>query len=296
MILIVGASGKLGTALAGRALQAGKPVRAVSRKPDERLAALREQGAETVAGDLRDRASLERACAGATHVVAAAHSALGRGAERSYLVDYKGNCNLIDAARAAGVKRFIFISAMAASPDHPAPFPRYKYNVEQYLKESGLSYTIIRPTHFMETYAWFLNGKSFLETGKTTLYGKGTAKKNYILVKDVADLIALTLDDPLAAEQTFEIGGPPENNLSDNEVLAIFEKVAGRKAKVSRVPRGMMRVMSPLLKPVHPGMSQIMTMLLHLDTRDNSFDTSPVLKHYPLKLTTVNDWVTQNFS
>jgi uncharacterized protein YbjT (DUF2867 family) len=295
MILIVGASGNLGTALSSRALNAGKSVRALSRKPEDRLSELKEQGAETVTGDLRDRVSLDKACAGVTHVVAAAHSALGRGAEKSFHVDFIGNRNLIDAAKAAGVKHFIFISAMGASPDHPAPLLRFKYQTEEYLKESGLPYTIIRPTFFMETYAWFLNGKSFLEKGKTTLYGKGNTKKNYVLIKDVADFISQVWDDPMATGQTFEIGGPLENNLSDNEVLAIFEKVAGKKAKVTRVPRGMMRVMSPLLKPVHAGMSQIMTILLHLDSIDHSFDTSQVLQRYPLKMTTLDEWVNNSF-
>jgi len=106
MILIVGASGKLGHEVALRALRAGKPVRALSRQPVERLAELKAAGAEIVAGDLCDPDSLRRACAGVSHVVASAHSIFGRGAERSALVDDKGHRDLIDAAKAAGVAHF----------------------------------------------------------------------------------------------------------------------------------------------------------------------------------------------
>jgi uncharacterized protein YbjT (DUF2867 family) len=106
MILIVGASGKLGQEIARWALKEGKPVRAMSRKPGERLASLEAEGSEVVEGDLRDRASLERACAGANQVVASAHSVFGRGRERSVLVDDLGHKDLTEAAKKASVHQF----------------------------------------------------------------------------------------------------------------------------------------------------------------------------------------------
>ena len=83
MILIVGASGKLGNAVAGKLLAQGERVRAMSRVP-ARLQGLRQLGAEVVAGDLRDEASLGRACEGATKVFAAAHSFLGTGSNAMF--------------------------------------------------------------------------------------------------------------------------------------------------------------------------------------------------------------------
>ena len=165
MILIVGASGKLGQAVARRALQAGRAVRALSRQPEERLIELKAAGAEVMAGDLRDPDSLRRACAGVTHVVASAHAILGRGAERSALVDDRGHRDLIDAAKAAGVAHFCYISVRGASPDHPAASVRYKYAVEQYLRASGLPFTIVRPAPFL--------GNSCLSSHWATDPGKG---------------------------------------------------------------------------------------------------------------------------
>jgi uncharacterized protein YbjT (DUF2867 family) len=291
MILIVGASGTLGQAVARRALQAGQPIRALSRQPEARLAELKFAGAEVVAGDLRDPESLRRACVGVTQVIASAHSIFGRGAERSALVDDKGHRDLIDAARAAGVTYFCYISARGAAPDHPSAFLRYKYAVEQYLQASGLPLTIIRPTAFLETHAYKLLGQPILEKGKTTVFGQGTGRRNFVAVDNVADLVMHALADPEAVGQIIEIGGPPENNLTNKEVAALFEKVAARQAKISHVPRGVLRVMSPLLRPLHPGLSQVMALALHDDMHDTSFDAGPLLTRYPLQLTGLEDWI-----
>jgi uncharacterized protein YbjT (DUF2867 family) len=291
MILIVGASGTLGQAVARRALQAGLPVRALSRQPEAGLAELKSAGAEVVAGDLRDPESLRRACDGVTQVIASAHSIFGRGAERSALVDDKGHRDLIDAARAAGVTYFCYISARGAAPDHPSAFLRYKYAVEQYLQASGLPFTIIRPTAFLETHAYKLLGQPILEKGKTTIFGQGTGRRNFVAVDNVADLVMRALADPEAVGQIIEIGGPPENNLTNKEVAALFEKAADRPAKISHVSRGLLRVMSPLLRPLHPGLSQVMALALHDDVHDTTFDAGPLLKRYPLQLTRLEDWI-----
>ena len=294
MILIVGASGKLGQEVARRALKAGRPVRALSRRPEDRLIELKAAGAEVMAGDLRDPDSLRRACAGVTHVVASAHAIFGRGAERSALVDDQGHRGLIDAARAAGCGHFCYVSVLGASPDHPSAFVRCKHAVEQYLRSSGLPFTIIRPGPFLETHAYQMIGQPILEKGKTTIFGQGTGRRNFVSVEDVAQLIQMVWDDPTAVGQTIEIGGPSENNLTNNEVVAFFEQIAGRPTKVSHVPRVVLRVMSPLLSPLHPGLSQVMALALYEDTHNTTFDAAPLLRRYPLTLTRLKDWIAEH--
>ncbi|NCC30487.1 MAG: SDR family oxidoreductase [Chloroflexia bacterium] len=291
MILIVGASGKLGQAVAQRALEAGKTVRALSRQPEQRLATLKAQGAEVVAGDLRDPDALRRACAGVSHVVASAHAIFGRGAERSALVDDQGHRDLIDAAKAAGVSHFWHISARGAAPDHPSAFLRYKYAAEQYLQASGVPFTIVRPTAFLETHAYELLGKALIEQGKVTIFGRGTGRRNFVAVPDIAQLIEQIWDDPTAVGQIIEIGGPPANNLTNNEVVALFAQLTGRSAKVTHVPRGVLRVMSRLLWPLHPGLSQVMAFALHDDIHDTTFDATALIQRYPLSLTRLDDWI-----
>jgi NADH dehydrogenase len=285
----------LGSAVTRRHLEQGKPVRALSRTP-AKLTGLKAMGAEVVQGDLRDPDSLRRACRDVTHVVASAHSFLGRGGERSALVDDKGHRDLIDAAQAAGVAHFIYVSVYGASPDHPAAFIRYKYGVEQYLKASGLPFTIVRPTAFLETHAYEFIGKTVLEQGKASLFGQGTGRLNFVSVEDVAQFILQVWDDPRVAGQTLDIGGPASNNLTNNEVVAMFERFSGQKAKVSHVPRLVLRVMSPLLRPFHPGLSQVMAFALYNDTHDTSFDAAPLLRQYPMELTRLEDWIEKNCS
>jgi NADH dehydrogenase len=246
-------------------------------------------GAQVVQGDLRDPASLRRACDGATKVVASAHSLLGRGAARSELVDDQGHRDLIDAAQEAGVQHFVYISVLFAAPDHPVPFARHKYKVEQYLKASGLSYTVIQASAFIESHAHGMIGKPMLEKGKVTLFGKGESLRNFVAVDDVAQFVLLALDNSDAQGKTIQVGGP--SNLSNKQVVALYELVSGRKAKVRHVPRFVLSVMPRLLHPFHPGLSQIMAASLYFDVQGEFFDVTPTLQQYPMELTSLEDWV-----
>ncbi len=180
------------------------------------------------------------------------------------------------ALKVAGVAHFCYVSAHGASPDHPSAFVRIKYAVEQYLQASGLPYTIVRPTAFLQTHAYQMLGQSIQEQGKATIFGKGTGRRNFVAVEDVASLIEAVWDDAQAVGQIIEIGGPAANSLTNNEVAAMFERAPGRPAKISHVPRAMLRVMSPVLRPFHPGLSQLMAFALHDDLRDTTYDAAPL--------------------
>src|SRR2546421_12336086 len=118
MILIVGASGRLGSVVAEHLLAQGKPVRAMTRTPLN-LAHLKQQGAEVVSGDLRNPASLLSACQGGEQALMAAHALVGKGDNNPQTVDDAGNRQLMDAANAAGVKHFSFVSVQGARSDAP---------------------------------------------------------------------------------------------------------------------------------------------------------------------------------
>lgn len=288
MMLIVGATGVLGSATTKRLLAKGYAVRAMTRTP-VKATELEELGAEIVQGDLRDAGSLRRACEGVDQVLATAHSLLGRGKVASKYVDEAGHKQLIDAAKAAGVKHFVYTSASGVSPNHPTDFARIKYGVEQYLQGSGLSYTILRPTAFMEWHAHNFIGQPILERGQVTLFGRGENPRNFVAGDDVARFAVIALTDPRAAGQIIEIGGP--ENWTNMEVVALYEKLAGRQAKVRHVPLGALRVMSRLLRPFHPGLSQVMRFSIWTDTDDMTFDPSETLKQYPMELTKLEAWV-----
>lgn len=289
-VLIVGATGVEGSLTTKKLLAQGIAVRALTRTP-AKAEPLRQLGAEVIQGDLRDVESLRRACTGVDKVLAAAHSIFGRGAEASKYVDERGHKQLIDVAKAAGVQHFVYTSIQGAGPTNPVAFNRIKYAVEQYLQASGLAYTILRPSAFMEWHAHEFICKPILEQGKVTLFGKGDNPRNFVAGEDVANFAALALTDPRAVGQIIEIGGP--DNWSNNQVAALYAQLAGRPVSITHVPLAVLRIMAPLLKPFHEGLSQVMALSILVDTGDMSFDPRATLRQYSVPLTQLEDWVRQ---
>lgn len=289
MILIVGSSGFLGRDVAKLLLAQGQQVRLLVRTP-AKVDDLKQMGAEVIQGDLIDPPSLTRACQGADRVFAAAHSLLGKGKYKSEAVDDAGHRALIDAAKTAGVAHFVYVSILGAAPGHPVDFFRTKYRIEEYLKASGLSYTILRPSAFMEWHAHIFNGKSILENGKTSLLGKGTKPRNFIAVRDVAQFAILALTDPRLQSRTLEIGGP--ENYTNNQVAELYGKIAGITPKISHMPPAVAKVMSVALKPFEPGVSRIMTIAsLPDDAFSEMFDPTALLAEFPSHLTTLEEFI-----
>jgi uncharacterized protein YbjT (DUF2867 family) len=287
MYLIVGATGRLGSLVTRKLLAEGKPVRAMTRTP-AKAQELKRLGAEIVQGDLRDPASLAYACRGIDKLLDAAHAFPGEGDNNPQTVDHAGKCQLIDAAKAAGVNHFVFTSILGVGLDVPIDFFRIKYQVEECLKASGLSYTILRAAAFMEAWA-ALVGEPIVKTGKTTIFGRGDNPVNFVSVEDVAYYALIALEDPKARNQVIKVGGPENHTL--NQVAEIFGKVAGRPAQKSHMPLPMMRVMSTLMRPFNPAMSRQIAAGIFMDTADQTFDMTQTLKLYPAQLTRLEDYV-----
>jgi uncharacterized protein YbjT (DUF2867 family) len=252
-------------------------------------------GAEVVRGDLLDQASVARACSGADRVVAAAHSLFGRGREASVHVDGRGHRHLIDAAKAAHVRHFVYTSVYDSGPAcRGVPFFRIKFEVEDHLRGSGLSYTILRPTAFMEVHAHALIGEPILRRGKTVLFGRGESPRNFVAVDDVAQFVMRAVLDPSLAGQTVNVGGP--ENLTSMEVVALYERMAGRRANVTRVPVPLLRLASLLTRPFHPGLSQAIRASVIADTTDQRFDVGSLPERFSIQLTRLEDWMRRNVS
>jgi uncharacterized protein YbjT (DUF2867 family) len=132
MILVVGATSKVGTKAIPQLLAQGEKVRALTRTPATAEAvSLAKSGAEVVQGDLRDTASLARACQGVDKVLASAHGFTpGQADNNVHTVDDIGNRGLIDAAKSAGVKHFVFISILGVTPKSPMDLSLQKYPVK----------------------------------------------------------------------------------------------------------------------------------------------------------------------
>ena len=156
MILVVGATGIVGGMITRQLLEQGKEVRILvrSNSPSAQLAQegratsaeeLIEAGAQPVYGDLRDRASLDAAVGGVETVISTANSAGRGGDDNPQSVDLEGNRNLIEAARDAGVGHFIFVSALGADPDHPAPLCKRRAKAKHSYEGAGWSTRFLPP-------------------------------------------------------------------------------------------------------------------------------------------------------
>jgi uncharacterized protein YbjT (DUF2867 family) len=289
-ILIVGASGVLGHAAAEHFLTKGYRVTAFVRDPGK-VKDLEAQGAKLMRGDLTRPETFPPALRGVDIVLAAAHALMGRGNNSSAQVDGTGHQRLIDAAKAAGVKHFMYTSAEFAAADAPLDFSRTKYAVEQYLAKSGLNYTIIRPTAFMEWHAYRLLGQKILDSGKVSILGNGKAKVNFIAVSDVVGAIDRIVEDPQYHDQIIELAGP--DSLSRNEVAERFGRASGKPYNVSHVPIGMVKLLRTVMKPFHPGLARVMEFIILTEDQDDVGDPSRTVSRFGLRPTTLDTFISQ---
>jgi uncharacterized protein YbjT (DUF2867 family) len=291
MILVAGGTGVLGGAVVERLLDGGRAVRILTRDPS-RASRWVQRGAEAVQGDLRDRTSLARACAGTTHVFTTANAFMGRGEQSVAAVDEQGNRNLVDAARCAGVRQFVFTSALLPPAYRSIDFFAAKFATEAYLQRSGLTWTILRPTAFMDTWADIV-GRPLVTTGKTMIFGKGDQPINFVAVDNVAEVAVMTLDNPDASNAVVEIVGP--ENLTLNEVADVFERVTGTRGKRTYMPGWVLRVMSGVARPFNPVFARQVAAGAVMGQTTTAADPTPMLARYPVALITLEEWVRRRF-
>jgi uncharacterized protein YbjT (DUF2867 family) len=292
MILVVGASGRLGGSIARHLLSSGERVRVMTRTP-AKLENLKALGAEVVGGDMRDPASLKCACQGTEQVISTAHAGEGKGTNVPRSVDEAGNRHLIDAAKAAGLRHFVFISTHGARPDSPVDLFRLKYQSEAYLRASGVSFTFLRPTHLMDSWV-DLFGQSILKKHEATIFGRGTNPVNFVAIDDVARLVVLVLKQPEAHNGIVEIGGP--ENLTFQQVVEVFERVLHLHVKVRHLSVPALRTIQLLVRPFNPVLSRQLGMAILLDTDKQSCDMTETLKAFPLQLTRLEEFIRMRYA
>jgi uncharacterized protein YbjT (DUF2867 family) len=234
MNLVVGATGILGGRICSILAERGHRIRALVRDSSnvERVEALRAIGAEIVLGDLKSTRSLEAACQGVDVVFSTATALMSQQPDDSFdRVDRSGQQSLIDAAAGAGVKRFVFVSVLGLPPRFE--FAAAKATVERHLTSSGLEYTILQPSCFMDV--WFTPHVGFdYEAGHVTVYGDGTHAIGFVLSEDVARVAVDAATDPAARDAVLAVVGP--DRLTPFEAIRIFEETAGRPFDVQTVP------------------------------------------------------------
>lgn len=272
MILVAGGTGLLGRDVVARLVGRGMPVRVLTRDAEHGRLALGRLAdhVELVTGDVRNPGSLERAVDGADTVVAAVQGFGGREAGGIAAVDRDGNRNLVRAAAAAGVRRFVLLSIHDASASDALALGRAKAAVEAELRATTMTPLIIRPTAYMETWAGIVGGL-ILATGRARVFGRGRNPINFVAAADVASMVeevVANADPAGSAGRTIEVVGP--DDLSFEEVVARFAAELGRPVSTSHVPLPLLRAMALALRPFKPLIAAQVAAAVVLDTTDRT--------------------------
>jgi uncharacterized protein YbjT (DUF2867 family) len=284
MLLIVGATGQLGTAITRGALAAGHKVRVLVREgsPYEELV---NAGAQPVIGDLKDPGSLQRACQGIEALITTANSAKRGGPDSVATVDLAGNSNLIDAAAAAGVRHFVFTSALGADPKSPVPFISAKGKAEEHLRASGMGYTILQPDVFMDVWIANIVDAPLRQHQPVTLIGTGLAKHSFVAARDVAAFALAALANGKALNSAIAVGGP--RPLSWRDVVGMYERFLGYPVTVNALPPGSALPGAPAF---------VSGMLGMMDTYESPLDMTQAASDFKVVLTPVETYIRESIA
>ena len=237
-LLIIGGTGTLGRQVVLQALTKGYPVRCMVRN-FRKANFLKEWGVELVYGDLTRPETIPPCLKGITAVIDASTS---RANELDSLkkVDWEGKLCLIEAAKAASIKRFIFFSAQNVEQFENIPLMKVKSVIETKLKKSNIPYTIFRLTGFyqglIEQYAipiledlpiWVTNENTYI---------------SYMDTQDIARFCLRSLQIPQTINQTFVLSGV--KGWVSSEIINLCEQLAGQEAKVQRIPLFALKLVS----------------------------------------------------
>ncbi|MEH2238650.1 SDR family oxidoreductase [Nostoc sp.] len=241
-LLIIGATGTLGRQVARRAIDEGYKVRCLVRS-SKKAAFLKEWGAELVPGNLRYPESLAEALSGVTQVIDASTS---RPTDSLSIkqVDWDGKVALIQAAKAAGVERFIFFSILDADKYPEVPLMEIKRCTELFLAESGLNYTILRLAGFMQGLIGQY-GIPILEAQPVWVTGNSSPIA-YMDTQDIAKFAIRALSVPETENQTFPVVG--SRAWSAEEIINLCERLSGKDARVTRMPINLLRTVRGLMR------------------------------------------------
>lgn len=179
--------------------------------------------------DVTKPETLKGLCDGADVVVTTVGLTKTSATVTNYEIDYQGNLNLLNEAKAAGVKNFAYISVIKADKAPKVPMLHAKYLFEEELKKSGLNWVIFRPTgYFYDIVKVF---RPMIEKGEVTLLGKNPVHANVISTEDFADFIVKHMCDE---KKTYDIGG--KETYSYEEIAIMCFEAAGKQPVIKRAP------------------------------------------------------------
>lgn len=284
MILVAGATGELGRVICRKLTERGGTVYGMVREQSSpaAVAELEAMGVTPVRAALDDAESLREACSGCDAVVSGM-TAMGRPGESIERVDRDGQLGLVAAAAEEGVERFVYVSYSGViGKDDPLTLA--KRAVERTLKHSGMTWTVLRPSYFMES--WFVPAAGFdLAAGRARIYGAGREPISWVARDDVADFAAAAVDSEEARNATIEIGGPEA--IAPLDAVALFESLAGRKFDIETIDEAALR---QRLATAKAPQERSLCALLLAYARGNAIPMEDIAERFDVELTPLRAW------
>jgi NADH dehydrogenase len=284
-VLVTGGTGFIGPYVVRALAARGHDVRALVREPGSASGL----PAEEVPGDVTDPASLRRAVEGMDAVVHLVAIISGRPEDFERIMS-QGTRDLVAAAKDAGVRRFVHMSALGTdeSTKDLVPYYRAKWSMEETVKGSGLEHVIFRPS-----FVFARDGGALAQFRRiarlapvTPIVGSGKQRIQPIWVEDVAAYFAEGLERPEAANRTFEIGGP--DVVTWNEFWQRLKEAARIRRPSLHVPVGLMRVQAAVLEKL-PSPPVTRDQLTMLEAGDNVVSNDDAVDVFGLPLVSLDE-------
>lgn len=226
-ILVAGATGYLGKHIIRELVRSNRPFKAIARQPEKLLA----EGVEADSVEVR-QVTNPQSLGGCCDEIDVVISTVGITRQKDGLtymdVDYQANKNLLDEAIRAGVRKFIYVSALRGEEMRHLKIFEAKERFVDELKNSGLEYTILRPNGFFSDMGEFLN---MAKSGKVFLFGDGKLRLNPIHGEDLAKVSVESIN---GTKKEIEVGGP--DILTHEEIARLALKACGKKPKIIHFP------------------------------------------------------------
>lgn len=267
MILVLGGSGLLGSAILRHLHRQRYPARVLTRGMGDwrssNIPNLKQQGTEVVVGEMTDPVVLAKAISGCTAVIHAGGSFFQSNAQtmKSEHLDVVGE--LARIAESGGVQRFIHVSCLGASEHSSSTMMQYKWESEQVIKDTRFYWTIVRPSYFFGTSFPFLNALLPVLKLKPVIPipGAGLCELEPVFVDDVANVIVQSLYNRGSVSKTYEIGGPVTYTLL--EFIELVKEYMKIKTALMHIPTDSAdktaKVFGKIVKNVHTDLIGLMS-------------------------------------
>jgi uncharacterized protein YbjT (DUF2867 family) len=255
MIIVTGAAGYVGSHLTRQLVAAGHPVRVVvhSRARAETEGRLNGLDLDWSEADVTRPETLKKAFAGGEAVIHLVAVAIEKGGSKYETINYQGTVNVVEAAREAGIQRFLNMSQMGASPEVPYRFLASKGKAQAYVAQSDLQWTAMRPSVIWGAEDEFANTFARLVPFSPLIYpivGDENSRFQPVWVDDVATSFVKALDDSSTIGQEYELGGQEVLTLEEIERRTLA--AIGARRTLVPIPLGLLRVIVAVMEALLP--------------------------------------------